>query len=192
MKLLEERILKDGKVLEGNILRVDSFVNHMMDTVLMDELAKELHSKFADSGVTKVLTVEASGIGIAYAVARLFKCPMVFAKKSRSANVTGDVYTSPVDSFTHGKTYNIIVSKEYISSADKVLVIDDFLALGNALKGLFSIIEQAGAELVGAGTIIEKGYQGGGDGLRNKGIRIESLAIIDKMDGQNIIFRENT
>ncbi len=189
MKLLEDRILKDGKVLEGNILRVDSFVNHMMDTVLMDELAKEMYNRYKDCKVTKVLTVEASGIGFAYAVARLFACPMVFAKKSRSSNVQGDVYTSPVDSFTHGKTYNIIVSKDYITKDDSVLVIDDFLALGNALKGLISILEQAGASLVGAGTIIEKGYQKGGDGLREKGVRVESLAIIDEMDGKNIKFR---
>ncbi len=189
MKLLEDRILKDGKVLDGNILRVDSFVNHMMDTVLMDKLAEEMYRRFEGARVTKVLTVEASGIGFAYAVARLFKCPMIFAKKSRSANVTGEVYTSPVDSFTHGKTYTIIVSKEYINEDDAVLIIDDFLALGNALRGLISILGQAGASLVGAGTIIEKGYQRGGDSIREQGIRVESLAIIDEMDGSSIKFR---
>ncbi len=189
MQLLEDRILKDGRVLEGNILKVDSFINHMMDTVFIEKLAEEMHERYKDCKVTKVLTVEASGIGFAYAVARLFGCPMVFAKKSKSANVTGDVYSCPVDSFTHGTTNNIIVSKAYIDKDDSVLVIDDFLALGNALKGLISILGQAGASMVGAGIIIEKGYQKGGDELRAQGVRIESLAVIDEMNGKDIKFR---
>ena len=190
MKLLEERIIKDGKVLDGNVLRVDSFINHMMDTVFVDKLALELYSRYKDSGINKVLTVEASGIGIAYAVARLFECPLVFAKKNQTSNIAANLYSSPVESFTHGRTYNVVVSKDYLTSKDNVLIIDDFLALGNALHGLLSIIDQANAKCAGVGIIIEKGYQGGGDALRAKGVRIESLAIVDSMSPENgIVFR---
>ena len=172
MKLLEDKIRKDGKVLPGNVLRVGSFMNHMIDTQLVDAMGKEFFEQFKDAGITKILTVEASGIAIAYATARYFGCPLLFAKKNQTSNITSDVYSSPVESFTHKKTYNVMVSKEYLHSTDTVLVIDDFLAVGNALEGLFSIVEQAGAKLAGAGIAIEKGYQGGGDKLREKGYRI--------------------
>ena len=182
MKLLEEKILKEGKVLPGNVLRVGSFINHMIDPVIVDKMGEEFYRLYKDAGITKILTVEASGIAIAYAAARYLGCPLVYAKKHQTSNITADVYASPVSSFTHGKTYNVMVSKEYLLPTDNVLVIDDFLAIGNALVGLFSIVEQAGATIAGAGIAIEKGYQGGGDKLRAKGYRIESLAIIEKMD----------
>jgi xanthine phosphoribosyltransferase len=190
MKLLEDKILAEGKVLPGNVLRVGSFINHMIDPTLVDKMGEEFYQLYKDAGVTKILTVEASGIAIAYAAASRFGCPLVFAKKNQTSTTTSDVYSSPISSFTHGKTYNVTVSKEYLLPTDTVLVIDDFLAIGNALVGLFSIVEQAGAKLAGAGIAIEKGYQGGGDSLRSKGYRIESLAIIDTMDEKNgIIFR---
>ena len=182
MKLLEDKILAEGKVLPGNVLRVGSFINHMIDPILVDKMGEEFFNRYKDAGITKILTIESSGIAIAYAAARYFGCPLVYAKKNQTSNITADVYSCPVSSFTHGKTYNVMVSKEYLLSTDKVLVIDDFLAIGNALVGLFSIVEQAGATIAGAGIAIEKGYQGGGDRLRSKGYRIESLAIIDKMD----------
>ena len=182
MKALEDKILSEGKVLPGNVLRVGSFINHMIDPILVDKMGEEFFSRYKDAGITKILTVEASGIAIAYAAARYFGCPLLFAKKNQTSNITADVYSSPISSFTHGKTYNVMVSKEYLLPTDTVLVVDDFLAIGNALIGLFSIVEQAGAKLAGAGIAIEKGYQGGGDALRAKGYRIESLAIIDEMD----------
>lgn len=191
MKILEDRITKDGKVQNGGILRVDNFINHLMDTEFTDLLALEFYNLYKDSPVNKILTVEASGIGIAYATARLFRCPLLFAKKNLTSNITKNVFSAPVVSYTHDKTYNICVSKDYLSEKDCVLIIDDFLALGNALEGLISLSEQAGAKIAGAGIIIEKGFQGGGDSLRKKGYRIESLAIIDNMDEEHgIVFRK--
>ncbi len=191
MRLLEERIRKDGKVRAGNILKVDSFLNHQMDIELFGELGKEFKRRFADCEVNKILTIEASGIGIACITAGYFKVPVVFAKKSKTKNIAGEVYASKVQSFTHGREYEIIVSKDYLGPEDKVLIIDDFLANGNALIGLSKLVADAGASLVGAGIVIEKGFQEGGRLLRQKGLRVESLAIIDSMDEVNgIVFRQ--
>ncbi|MCQ2470950.1 MAG: xanthine phosphoribosyltransferase [Clostridia bacterium] len=190
MKLLIDRIIKDGKVLPGDILKVDGFINHQMDVQLIDEIGKEFHRLYGNCEVTKVLTIEASGIGIACFVAKYFQVPLLFAKKSKSKNISDNVYSSQVASFTHGSVNTVVVSKEYLSPEDKVLIIDDFLARGEALNGLIDIVNQAGATVVGTGTVIEKGYQGGGDALRAKGIRVESLAIIDSMsDDGSITFR---
>lgn len=182
MRLLEERIQKDGIVREGNVLKVDSFLNHQMDIKLFREIGKEFKRLFANEEITKILTIEASGIGIACIVAEFFDVPVVFAKKSKSKNIAGAVYTSKVESFTHNKVYDVIVSKKFLTKEDKVLLIDDFLANGNALKGLIEIIKSAGAELIGAGIVIEKGFQEGGADLRAQGVHLESLAIVDSMD----------
>ena len=182
MNFLEERIVKDGTVKEGNVLKVDNFLNHQMDVELLDEIGKELFARFKDSGITKILTIEASGIAIAYATARYFGVPFVFAKKSKSVNIDGDVYSAEVESFTHKCTNHVIVSKRFISKGERVLLIDDFLANGCALNGLISIIESAGAEVAGIGIAIEKGFQGGGDSIRKRGYRLESLAIVEAMD----------
>ena len=192
MRLLEERIIKDGKVFKGNILKVDSFLNHQIDVSLLSEIGKELKKLYKDVEVTKILTIEASGIGVGCLVAQNFNCPLIFAKKTKTLNIKGDVYKSQVESFTHQTTYDIIVSKDFINKDDKVLLIDDFLAKGNALIGLIDIVNQAGAELVGCGIAIEKGFQGGGDMLREKGIRVESMAIVDAMDDETgkITFRK--
>lgn len=192
MRLLEERIIKDGKVFKGNILKVDSFLNHQIDVSLLSEIGKELKKLYKDVEVTKILTIEASGIGVGCLVAQNFNCPLIFAKKTKTLNIKGDVYKSQVESFTHQTTYDIIVSKDFINKDDKVLLIDDFLAKGNALIGLIDIVNQAGAELVGCGIAIEKGFQGGGDMLRQKGIRVESMAIVDAMDDETgkITFRK--
>ena len=192
MNFLEERIIKDGNVKEGNVLKVDSFLNHQMDVMLIDEIGEEIYRRFKDSGVTRVLTIEASGIAIAYPVAKKFNVPFVFAKKSKSVNIDGDVYMAEVESFTHKCTNRVIVSKKFIKPNDKVLIIDDFLANGCALKGLISIVESAGATVVGIGIAIEKGFQGGGDQIRKSGYHLESLAIVEKMDTENktVIFRE--
>ncbi len=192
MNFLEERILKDGVVKEGNVLKVDSFLNHQMDVVLLDELGKEFHRRFADLKITKVLTIEASGIAIAYAVARCFGVPMVFAKKAKSINIDGDMYTTEVESFTHKNKNQIIVSKKFLSSEDRILIVDDFLANGCALQGLISIAEAAGASVEGIGIAIEKGFQYGGRSIRNLGYRLESLAIVESMDAATgtIVFRE--
>ena len=191
MNFLEERIVKDGTVREGNVLKVDNFLNHQMDVELLDEIGKELFARFKDSGITKILTIEASGIAIAYAAARYFGVPFVFAKKSKSVNIDGDVYSAEVESFTHKCTNHVIVSKRFISKGERVLLIDDFLANGCALNGLISIIEDAGAEVAGIGIAIEKGFQGGGDSIRKRGYRIESLAIVEAMDSETrtITFR---
>ena len=191
MNFLEERILKDGVVKEGNVLKVDRFLNHQMDVELMDEIGREFHRRFADVPITKVLTIEASGIAIAYAVARCFGVPFVFAKKAKSVNIDGDVYTAEVESFTHKCTNRVIVSKKFLNSSDRVLIIDDFLANGCALQGLISIVESAGATVVGIGIAIEKGFQGGGDKIRQAGYKLESLAIVEKMDAESktVIFR---
>lgn len=194
MNFLEERILKDAIVKEGNVLKVDSFLNHQMDVALLDEIGKEFHRRFADKEITKVLTIEASGIAIAYAVARCFGVPMVFAKKAKSINIDGDVYTAEVESFTHKNKNQIIVSKRFLSAEDKLLIVDDFLANGCALQGLISISEAAGASVEGIGIVIEKGFQFGGRSIRNLGYRLESLAIVDSMDAKTktVVFREQT
>ncbi|MBQ8765213.1 MAG: xanthine phosphoribosyltransferase [Clostridia bacterium] len=191
MQLLENRIIKDGKVFPGNVLKVDSFLNHQLDVDLLDKMGLEMKELFKDSGVTKILTIEASGIGVGCLVARHFNCPLLFAKKSKTLNIKGDVYTSKVESFTHQCTYDIIVSKDFLNENDTVLIVDDFLAKGNALNGLIDIVNQSGAKLAGCGIAIEKGYQGGGDKLRAQGIRVESMAIVEKMDDKTgkIIFR---
>lgn len=188
VQLLEERILKDGKVKDGGILKVDSFLNHQMDVSLFGEMAKEFYRLFAGEGINKILTIEASGIGIACITAQAFGCPVIFAKKTKTKNIAGDVYTSKVESFTHGTTYDIIVSKEFLLPDDKVLIIDDFLANGAALEGLISLVNDAGASLIGAGIAIEKAFQPGGEKLRSKGVRIESLAKIKSMEGGKPVF----
>ena len=192
MNFLEQRILKDGVVKEGNVLKVDSFLNHQMDAALLDEIGKEFHRRFSDLKITKVLTIEASGIAIAYAVARCFGVPMVFAKKAKSINIDGDMYTAEVESFTHKNKNQVIVSKRFLSSDDNILIVDDFLANGCALQGLISIAENAGAIVEGCGIVIEKGFQIGGRVIRNLGYHVESLAIVDGMDAENgtITFRE--
>ena len=188
MRLLEERILRDGKVSDGNVLKVDSFLNHQMDVALFGEMAKEFYNLFQKDNINKILTIEASGIGIACIAAQVFSCPVIFAKKSKTKNIAGDVYTSKVESFTHGGTYDIIVSKQYLSPSDRVLIIDDFLANGSALSGLAALVRDAGATLVGAGIAIEKAFQHGGDALRAQGMRIESLAKIVAMENGRIDF----
>jgi xanthine phosphoribosyltransferase len=190
MELLEARIRKDGRVRGHDVLKVDSFLNHQIDVAFLEELGREFARRFKDCGVTKILTIEASGIGIACMTAQIFRVPVVFAKKNKTKNIAGDVYTSPVHSFTHGKTYDIIVSKEFLRPEDKILLIDDFLANGKALEGLCKLVEDAGAALCGAGIVIEKGFQQGGNRLREQGIRIESLACIERMSQEEgITFR---
>ncbi len=192
MNFLEERIMRDGIVKPGNVLKVDSFLNHQMDIALLDEIGREFHRRFTGKEITKVLTIEASGIAIAYPVAREFGVPLVFAKKSNSGNIEGEMYVAEVESFTHKKTNQVIVSKKFLSPRDKVLIIDDFLANGCALQGLISIVESAEAEVVGLGIAIEKGFQDGGYRIRNLGYQLESLAIVDAMDPKtgSITFRE--
>lgn len=192
MQLLEEKILKDGKVFSGNVLKVDSFLNHQIDISLVTEIGKEVKKLFSNSNVTKILTIEASGIGVGCMVAQQFNCPLIFAKKTKTINIKGDVYTSQVESFTHQCVYDIIVSKDFLNENDTVLIVDDFLAKGNALVGLIDLVNQAGAKLAGCAIAIEKGYQGGGDSLRQKGIRVESMAIIDSMNDTTgeIVFRK--
>ena len=182
MEELKQRILKDGKVKEGNVLKVDSFLNHQMDVELFAEIGKEFKRRFAGCEINKILTIEASGIGIACVVAQYFHCPVIFAKKTQTKNIAGEVYTSKVESFTHGRVYDIIVAKEFLGPGDKVLLIDDFLANGAALEGLAQLVKDAGAELVGAGIVIEKAVQPGGDRLRAKGLRIEALARVQSMN----------
>ena len=191
MNCVEERILKDGIVKTGNVLKVDSFLNHQIDVVLLDEIAREFQRRFAGNTITKVLTIEASGIAIACAVARLLGVPGVFAKKSKSVNLDGESYVAEVESFTHKKTNQVIVSKKYLNEEDHVLIVDDFLANGCALQGLISLVDAAGAEVVGCGIVIEKGFQEGGHRIRNLGFHLESLAIIESMDDETggITFR---
>ena len=193
MELLKERIRRDGKVKGTDVLKVDSFLNHQMDVELFAEIGKEFKRRFADREVNKILTIEASGIGIACVAAEYFHCPVIFAKKSQTKNIAGDVYTTKVESFTHGRVYDIIVSKEFLGPGDKGLLIDDFLANRKALEGLAALVRDSGAELVGAGIVIEKGFQVGGDLLRSEGIRLESLAIVESMDEetQTIVFRDD-
>lgn len=191
MKMLEERILRDGKIKPGNVLKVDGFINHNIDVPFVYELGREFYDRFKDDRVTKILTIEASGIGIACLTALHFGVPVVFAKKSRTSNISTDVYTARVDSFTHGTTCDIIVSKEYLTPSDRVLIIDDFLALGNALVGLREITLASGATLIGAGILIEKSFQSGGKMLREQGMRIESLAKIASMTDTGVTFAED-
>ena len=192
MNFLEERILRDGVVKPGNVLKVDSFLNHQMDISLMDEIGKEFFRRFRDCGVTKVLTIEASGIAVAYPVAREFGVPMVYAKKTKSVNLDGELYVAEVESFTHKETNQVIVSKKFLKPTDKVLIVDDFLANGCALQGLISIVAEAEAEVVGLGIAIEKGFQNGGERLRNLGYHLESLVIVDAMDAETgtVTFRK--
>ena len=192
MNFLEERILKDGVVKEGNVLKVDSFLNHQMDVRLLDRIGEEFYKRFSDTPITKVLTIETSGVAIAYAVARCFDVPMVFAKKSKSINIEGDVYTAEVESFTHKNKNTVIVSKKFLNPGDNILIIDDFLANGCALQGLISITEAAGANVAGIGIAIEKGFQHGGTMIRNFGYRLESLAIVEGMDAdtKTVYFRK--
>ena len=192
MELLKEKIRKDGVVKPGNVLKVDNFLNHQIDVALLDEVAKELKRRFGDAPITKVLTIETSGIAIACAVAREYGVPVVFAKKSKSVNMDGDVYVAEVESYTHKKTNQVIVAKKFLNENDRVLIVDDFLANGCALQGLISIVDGAGAEVVGCGIVIEKGFQEGGHRIRNLGFHLESLAIVESMDDQTgeIIFRQ--
>ena len=191
MKLLEERIRRYGTVKAGNVLKVDSFLNHQMDIELFNEMGKEWARLFADRPVTKILTVEASGIGIACVTAQHFHVPVVFAKKTQSLNIDGEVYTTKIESFTHKRVYDVIVSKKFLSPEDHVLIIDDFLANGCALEGLIEIVQKAGATVEGIGIAVEKGFQKGGDLIRSKGVRLESLAIVESMDAETgeITFR---
>lgn len=184
MNFLEERILKDGVVRPGNVLKVDSFLNHQMDIALLERIGAEFHRRFADKPITKVLTIEASGIAIAYPVAKAFGVPMIFAKKSQSINIAGDVYTAEVESYTQKKRNHVVVSKQFLTEDDHVLIIDDFLANGCALQGLIYIVETAGATVEGLGIVIEKGFQEGGWRMRNLGYQLESLAIVQSMDAE--------
>lgn len=188
MKLLEDRIRQDGVVKAGGVLKVDSFLNHQLDVALLEELAGEFYRLFREEGVTKILTIEASGIAIAALTAQKFAVPALFAKKSRTSNMAGDVYTAPVESFTHGVTYQVMVSRDFLRPQDRVLLIDDFLANGKALEGLWSLVKQAGATAVGAGVCVEKAFQPGGDALRNQGLRVEALARIASMDETGVTF----
>lgn len=190
MNKLREMIDKKGKVFPGNILKVDSFLNHQIDVDFLNEVGKEFKRRFEGEEITKILTIEASGIGIACIVAQYFNVPVLFAKKNKTKNIAGDVYSTDVTSFTHSRTYTVIVSKEFLKPEDKVLIIDDFLANGCAMEGLAELVKQAGATLVGCGSVIEKGFQRGGDLMRGKGIRVESLAIIDAMTDDSITYRE--
>lgn len=192
MNFLEERILRDGIVKEGNVLKVDSFLNHQMDISLFEQMGEEFKKRFAGKEINKIVTIEASGIGIACVVAKYFNVPVVFAKKSKSINIEGDMYVTEVESFTHKCKNQVIVSKKFLSPEDKVLIIDDFLANGCALQGLISIITEAGASVEGIGIAIEKGFQMGGKLIRNLGYQLESLAIVDSMnaDTKEIVFRE--
>ena len=192
MELLKERIRKDGVVKEGNVLKVDRFLNHQMDVKLFREIGKEFKKRFEGEDINKILTIEASGIGIACVVAEIFDVPVVFAKKTQTKNIAGDVYTTKVESYTHGRVYDIIVSKEFLGEGDRVLLIDDFLANGCALQGLIQLVTEAGATVEGIGIVIEKGFQSGGRIIRNLGYPLESLAIVEAMDSETgeITFRE--
>ena len=193
LKLLEDRIVKDGIVKPGNVLKVDSFLNHQMDISLFNDMGKEFKRLFNDTPINKILTIEASGIGIACVAAQYFdNVPVVFAKKSQTVNIDGEVYSTKIESFTHKREYDVILSKKYLSSKDHVLIIDDFLANGCALNGLLDIAQKAGATVEGVGIAVEKGFQRGGELIRQKGIRVESLAIIESMDADsgNIVFKE--
>ena len=188
MELLEQRILTDGKVLPGGILKVDGFLNHQIDPQLLYEMALEFKRLYDGADINKILTIEASGIAMAAMAGYVFSCPLVFAKKSKTKNISNDVYSVEVASFTHGNTNTVVVSKEYLSAKDRVLIVDDFLATGAALVGLKALVEQAGGVVVGAGIAVEKVFQGGGDMLRSQGLRVESLAKIASMDDHGLKF----
>jgi len=190
MKLLEDRILKDGVIFPGNVLKVDSFLNHRIDVPFISELGREFYRLFEKDGVNKIVTIEASGIGVACLTAAHFHCPVVFAKKSETSNTSPDVYTAPVHSYTHNKDYTVRIAKDYLSADDRILLIDDFLATGEALDGLLKLANDAGATVCGAGIVIEKAFQPGGDELRSKGIRVESLARIASMTDHGITFAD--
>lgn len=190
MKALEKKILKEGKVLPGNILKVGSFLNHRIDSDFTMEMGREIARLFAEDGVNKILTVEASGIAIALAAGYALHVPVVFAKKHKSGNISGEVYSSRVHSYTHGTDYEMVVEKQFLSAEDKILLVDDFLANGKALSGLIDIAVQAGAVIAGASCAVEKGFQHGGDGLRADGVKVESLAVIDSMENGEIVFRK--
>ena len=190
MELLKQKILNEGEVYEGNILKVDCFLNHQIDCVFLSEVGKEFHRLFKDTGVNKILTIEASGIAAAAIAAQYFDVPVLFAKKAKSQNLDGDLYTSVVRSFTYGKDYTITVSKKFLNENDHVLIIDDFLAVGSAMKGLIDVCNQAGATVEGIGIMVEKGFQEGGKYLREAGYDLHSMAIIEKMEGTTITFRQ--
>lgn len=189
MKLLEDRILKDGQVFPGNILKVDSFLNHQIDVELLNEMGEEILRLYKDCGVNKILTIEASGIGIACIAAQFFNCPVLFAKKTKTKNIASSVYKTQVRSFTHGTEYDVIVSKDFIGENDKVLIVDDFLAEGNALLGLIDLCRQAGAEVAGCAIAIEKGFQQGRERVEKKGVRVESLAVVETMTDNQVRFK---
>lgn len=190
MKYLQEKICKEGVLLPGEVLKVGGFLNHLIDDDLLEQIGKEIATLFCKDNVTKILTIEASGIAIACYTARHIHCPVLFAKKEKTSNVSNSVYSTQIVSYTHNKVSTVIVEKQYLTSSDRVLIVDDFLARGEALTGMISLVHQANATLVGCAAVIEKGYQGGGDALRKQGIRVESLAIIDKMTDKEITFRE--
>lgn len=190
MQLLEERILRDGKVFPGEVLKVGGFLNHLIDDSLMEEIGKEICALFTADKITKILTLEASGIAIACYTARHIHAPVLFAKKSKTINISDDVYCAEVKSYTHGNTNTIFVEKDYLKAEDCVLIVDDFLARGEALHGMINLVNQAGAKLVGCAIAIEKGFQGGGDELRKNGVRVESLALIESMTDDTIVFRK--
>lgn len=189
MKLLEEKIIKDGQVFPGNILKVDSFLNHQIDVAFLNKMGEEIKRLYGDCGVNKILTIEASGIGIACITAQFFDCPVLFAKKTRTKNIASTVYKTQVRSFTHGMEYDVIVSKDFIGEGDNILIIDDFLAEGNALLGLIDLCNQAGAKVAGCAIAIEKGFQNGRKKVEEKGIRVESLAIVESMTDGEVIFK---
>ena len=192
MNFVEEKILREGVIKPGNVLKVDTFLNHQLDVQLLDEIAREFKRRFGDTKVTKVLTIESSGIAIACSVAREYGVPVVFAKKAKSLNMDGEMYVAEIESFTHKKVNRVIVAKKFLSEDDKVLIVDDFLANGFALQGLISIVVSSGAEVAGCGIAIEKGFQEGGERLRNLGFHLESLAIVESMDAKTgkIVFKE--
>ena len=190
MKLLEDRIAKNGQVFPGNILKVDSFLNHQIDVGLLSEMGKEIKRLYENEGVNKILTIEASGIAIACIAANYFECPVLFAKKTKTKNIASSVYKTQVRSFTHDTVYDVIVSKDFLNENDKVLIIDDFLAEGNALLGLIDLCNQAGAEIVGCAIAVEKGFQPGRQKIEKMGIRVESMAIVERMEDDKVIFRE--
>lgn len=190
MQLLKDAIVERGRVKDGQVLKVDAFLNHQMDVELLNEIGKAFYDYFKDMGVTKILTIEASGIGIACIAAQYFHVPVVFAKKSQSRNIDGEVYTTKVTSFTHQRNYDVIVSKKFLSPEDRVLMIDDFLAKGSALVGLIELIRQSGASIVGAGIAIEKGFDEGGNAVRSQGVKVHSLATIEYMDENRIVFKD--
>lgn len=190
MELLKQRILQDGTVRPGNILKVDSFINHQIDVALLNEIGKEFYRHFKEKKITRIITIEASGIGIACIAAQYFNVPVVFAKKAKSKNLDGDLYQTVVTSYTHGTDYTVVLEKKFLGKEDRILIIDDFLATGKAQMGLLDIAKQAGATVAGIGIVIEKGFQGGGDHLREMGYDLQSLAIVDSMSDNGLTFRD--